>query len=166
MRDRDRGARRFLDDPVCPDARGRQLNQVVHTRVRRIAVDHVLHCGFLPIDVNCSQVDTPDDDILAVGGDLLDVDVDFEVLNLIIEIRTRDHSIPPRHKWALILADGRYGCSRRIWIASCGPVISENTPTVEIVCARAVASYFCSEPIVARSLIRDDNDIVTLADTQ
>lgn len=163
VRDGNGTARGLLNDPVCPDALGRELNQVVHTGVGGVFVDNILKSGIAPVNVDGGHIDAPDDDVLSVGSDLFNVDVDFEVIQLALEVRTGDGGVPPGGERSFILADS--GCRAQGAGVGCSlgsTIVVKHGTTVEGVGASAVLSDLSAEPVVACSLVGCDDDIVSL----
>lgn len=163
MRDWNLRASSLLNDPVRPDALGRQFDEVVSLRVAGVAGDDVFECWFLPVNINGGHIDAPNDDVLVIGCDLFNIDVHIEGRDLACEVGARHSSVPPRLQRAFVLANTGSGGPVGCWISCSGTGICEYAAAIEVVGACTISRRFCPEPIVARRLISVDDDIVTLS---
>lgn len=135
-------------------------------RVRGILIDDVLQRRLLPVDIDRRQIDAPNHDVLSITGDLFDVDIDFQILDLVIEVGAGHCCIPPWHERTLILAYGWLSERLRAWVGNGGAGVGEDAATVEVVRAGTVRCRVCTEPVVTRTGSCVNDDIVALADTK
>lgn len=125
-------------------------------------VEHITQYRVVPVDTDAREVDTPHDDVLAVGGHA-GANVYIHGFDLAGEGVAGDFVDDPRYERALVVAvggSGRSGAGRVCW--GCAGV-SEDTAAVEVVEGGTGGFGFGAEPVVAGCLIGVDYYVVALA---
>lgn len=159
---RNLGARCLLDDPVGPNAGSWQLDQVVRMRVACVLVHDVLNRWLLPVDVDCCHVDTPEHNVLLVGGHVRDSQVHAQVLDLAHEGCARDDVGDDRRRERLFTsARLSRACARRV-ARRCSLVLEDGL-AVEGAGSVAAWGRVGVEPVVACGLVGSDDDVVALS---
>lgn len=140
------------------------LDEVIGRGIAGITVGDKLKSWLLPVNVNGRHVDTPNDDALVVGRDLLNANVDVKILGLIDEVGTGNGVGHPRDEGRLILADRWCSISGSSWVTARGTRIGEDSATEVVVGTGTILSDLGAEPVVADCLVCRYDNLVALAD--
>ena len=159
---RDRGgALHGLDQPVVPLAIAGGRDDVQLGWVVGVAIHQVFESGCLPVDVDGRCVDGPDDHGVAVRLELGLGEVD--VHRLVDERSGRNGLLPVRCQICWLSADVGLAVGAGCWGAGRDSVVGPDSLRIEAVATQAIPCNIRAEPVVARSLVGVDDNVVTLA---
>lgn len=140
------------------------LEQVICARVVRLSFLNVIKSRKIPHDIDGGHVYAPDNDILAIGGDLLTSKIDLQVPNLVEEGFTVYRIRNPRREGCRITAAGGERCGGAGRVALWCTRVAEDGAAIEVIRASTVGGNFGPEPVVANGLVSGEDNIVPLAD--
>jgi len=121
----------------------------------------------LPGHIDTSEVDAPDNNVLAVSRDSLSSKIDLEISCLADEISAAADSVgDPRNQRARFRAVTRLGGTGGCGVCDSNSVICEDATAVEIVGTRARSHNLSPEPVIACGLVGCEDDIVPLANSE
>ncbi|KAI7341518.1 putative multicopper oxidase, type 1 [Hortaea werneckii] len=164
VRDR-RGAAVLLDQPVVPLALVGGVVDVHAGLVVVVVVGEVLQRRLLPVDVHGRVAERPDKERVAAGRELGLRDADVEAALGVVESAGGNGLDPVWCGLAWLLAVARLRVTAGGRLARRSVAVAPDGFGVEVVCAKAVGRHVRTEPVVARSLVGLDDNVVTLTNT-
>lgn len=141
-----------------------ELNQVESGRVVRVFVRNVLQRRLLPGDINGSEIDAPNDNVLTVRGSLCDSNIDVEMINLVQEGGSIDRVLHPGCQNGGLVAvawvSKRSGAGFPRWSACVG---EDGFGFAIVVRTCACSNGGGTEPVVTDGLVSLEDYVVPLA---